>query len=81
MITDRERDEMRLAAQVFVRDTQEEWKEFKLSDREYLEEPEIDLAELEEAINAQVLQQPQQAPSNAQTPTQARPEPIPGLEG
>lgn len=51
-LTDMERDDLRMAAKNHVRETREEWLAFRAQGREYLEEPNIDLARLQELLDA-----------------------------
>lgn len=49
-VTDRERDELRLAAQNYLQELREAYNQFKMQGREYLNEPEISIEDIEERI-------------------------------
>lgn len=69
-ITDMEKDEIRMAAKNHVRETREEWMEFRAQGREYLQEPQLDLAALEELQDAQILSEPAQERTVGTIPNQ-----------
>lgn len=61
-ITDRERDELRLAAQNYLRELNEAYAQFKMQGREYLQEPVITAEDYESRIREYA-----QLPENAST--------------